>query len=289
MQITSLKEKIPRQRRCPCNNKNRLSKCHAPMIQKVREEQDNKLLKKAISAFSKKSTDFLEEQVKAREERDNKIPKKAIHLFPKKSIDDIKAALKKFPSLKLKSEEGMPVIKGQWNVKHKDNVLEVYDISIKFDANYPISLPKVYEDSNKIKHSSNTHFNFDGSACLFVIDERWECWPVGAPFLRFMEIPVHNFFLYQMHYAHWGNFPEERSHGDKGRVEYYEEKFKCKDPKVIYELLRITLENNISMEQLCPCNKKNQLSNCHGSIVQKLQKNQKSELLRQAMALFSND
>lgn len=158
-----------------------------------------------------------------------------------------------------------------------------------FPEGYPAALPKVYETSNKILHEGDMHFNPpDWHACLFVSHQRWEAWPLGAPFRSFLEIPVHNFFLGQAHYAAHGYWPghRERGHGDKGVIEYYREKFQTNDADLIFQLLLEAKRLHSPRQKKCPCNGKTPLRNCHGGMVKRLREFQDQDLLNEAIHIF---
>jgi len=129
------------------------------------------------------------------------------------------------------------------------------------------------------------------SACLFVSDERWEIWPVGAPFLDFLKIPVHNFFLGQAHFAAHGYWPDhrERPHENAGIVQYYQEKFNCQRPEVIYQLLKEAEKSRSAWDLKCPCDFRTPLRKCsHGDIVKQFREHQDPKLLSNAILIFKN-
>lgn len=170
-------------------------------------------------------------------------------------------------------------------------VFEEYDIRITFPPDYPYSLPKVYETSNKISHEPDMHFNPpDWHACLFVSHQRWEIWPVGSSFKRFLEIPVHNFFLGQAHFAAIGYWPDrrERGHGNSGIVEYYQEKFEHEKIEVVYEFLQSTRHQFIPRQKRCPCGSGLRMRECHGTKIAELRKHQEPGLLDEAVRIFSD-
>lgn len=198
-------------------------------------------------------------------------------------------ALTDYPSLTLQVGSDEPFIVGKWDVSFNGKTFETYEVRITFDSHYPSSLPKVYETSGKIAHDPDMHLNPpDWHACLFVSHQRWEIWPVGNSFKKFLEIPVHNFFLGQAHFAAHGYWPErrERSHGNQGIVEYYQEKFSIKNPRVIYDLLLETQEEVLPRQRKCPCNRSLRLKDCHGPIVLRLKANQDPSLLKDAISIF---
>jgi hypothetical protein len=206
-----------------------------------------------------------------------------------KYIDDILSALTSYPTLAFRNENNSSEIVGRWDVSFDGQVFESYDIRIAFDSNYPTSLPKVFETSNKIKRDPDMHLNpSDWSACLFVSHQRWEIYPSGSSFKTFLEIPVHNFFLGQAHYAAHGYWPNhrERGHGNKGIAEYYKEKFQTDDIALIFRLLLEAKNSHSSRQKKCPCNNKTPMRNCHGDIVKKIREHQDPELLNDAILLF---
>ncbi len=209
-------------------------------------------------------------------------------IFASSHLKDIESAIKPYPALRLISN-GFPEIVGTWHVQHQGEILVSYEIRITFDAEYPHSLPKVYEVSGKIARSPDMHLNPpDWHACLFVSHQRWEIWPIGSPFGYFLDLPVHNFFLGQAHYAAIGYWPDhrERSHGDCGIIEYYREKFNCLDPNVILNLLTSQIPDKIPRQRRCLCDKQKRLKYCHGPVAKLIQKNQEPVLLRQAIEIF---
>ncbi len=205
-------------------------------------------------------------------------------------LKDIKESIKSYDGLELIDENTSPKVRGRWDVKFNGELFETYDIDIIFDNDYPKSLPKVYEISNKISHEEDMHFNPpDWHACLFVSHQRWQVWPEGTSFSKFLEIPVHNFFLGQAHFKAWGFWPKnrERSHGNQGIIEYYQELFNIDDYHLILRFLSEGPKKTIPRRQACPCGKKNRkYKNCHEKIVVNLRKNQSNKFLAEAIAIF---
>lgn len=204
-------------------------------------------------------------------------------------LKDIKESIKFYEGLELIDENTSHKVRGRWDVKFNGDLFETYDIEIIFDNDYPKSLPKVYEISNKISHEEDMHFNPpDWHACLFVSHQRWEIWPEGTSFSKFLEVPVHNFFLGQAHYQAWGFWPNyrERSHGNEGIVEYYQEYFKATDLNMILNFLMEKIEKKIPRKIYCPCGNKRKFKNCHEPLIIKLRKNQSSKMLDEAIAIF---
>lgn len=194
-----------------------------------------------------------------------------------------------YPKLTLDYSGQVPVITGRWEVTFNGEVLEWYDIKIEFPEGYPLILPNVYETSGKIERHIDMHVDsVDGKACLFVSHQRWEIWPMGSSFSKFLEIPVHNFYLGQAHFAAYGYWPDrkERAHKEAGIVEYYYEKFNLADPDASYWLLVEASRKKSPIGRLCPCGKGNLLRNCHGETVNLLRQHQLEYYLDEAVSVF---
>lgn len=189
-------------------------------------------------------------------------------------LEDIEQSLKQYPDLSLVINEKEIRIEGKWLIEQDGIVLQTYDIQISIPEAYPICVPIVYETGGKIPKKMDRHINpLTGDACLFVEDERWEIWPIGASFKVFLDVPIRNFFLYQAYFEVMGHFPQgERSHGIAGKIEYLLEKLHLATEDKILDIFKAS-ENSIKVNSLCPCGKMKKFKYCHGPIVHLMKKN----------------
>lgn len=201
-------------------------------------------------------------------------------------ITDIEESLKDYPLLRFTDETNKSQIRGTWEVKFENTLIESYEILIDLVPGYPLNVPQVYELGGKIPKHMDRHLTSPNwYACLFVEDARWEAWPIGASFRDFLSIPIHNFFLAQANFDEYGFFPKgEYSHSSKGVKEYYQEKFESKNPFLITTLLYATFLNSSSDN--CPCKSGKKTSLCHGRIINIIRNNIPKTIREKAYFLF---
>ncbi len=181
-------------------------------------------------------------------------------------VEQIRTALRtRYPSLHLFIEsDGRAFVRGTFPVRSPEGrVLDRYEISIELLADYPRSLPIVRETGGRIPWKPDFHVNSDGTACVLLPDDRWRCFPEGAPFVKFLEGPVHDFFLGQSLVALGEDWPfGEWSHGSQGVIEYYQWLLGTKDIAVIVRFLRVLAKLNFKDHWLCPCGSSKKIRRC---------------------------
>ncbi|NJM78074.1 MAG: hypothetical protein HC852_22760 [Acaryochloridaceae cyanobacterium RU_4_10] len=133
-------------------------------------------------------------------------------------------------------------------------ILDVYSVSIILPNTYPSQLPVVYEVGGRLPRKPDHHINPDGSACVMIPDDRWRCFSIGAPFLDYLDGPLHNFFLSQTSFSETGTWPfGQWEHGVKGIYEYYQCLIGIKDNLTVCRFLQILAKNNLKKHYDCPC------------------------------------
>lgn len=205
-------------------------------------------------------------------------------VLQKKKLEDIELSLRSYPDLRLTINANEISIDGSWVVEQDGIVIQTYSILIKISENYPVDVPKVYEVSGKIPKKADRHINpILGDACLFVEDERWEIWPLNTSFIKFLEGPVHNFFLYQAYFEVMGHYPHgERKHGIEGKIEYYFEKLNVNSEKVVLKLIESVPKQHSHREQ-CPCGNKKKFKYCHLPALTKIKENSSLQIMEKTL------
>ncbi len=202
--------------------------------------------------------------------------------------EDIQRSLENYPGLQFYPDAEVPYIQGIWEAKFNGVLFETYEVKIDFIHGYPNKLPLVYEISSKIPRLADRHLNPPGwDACLFVADSRWEVWPLGSSFLKFLEIPIHNFFLWQAYYDEFQKPPPsgERSHYDQGVVEYYYERLSVTKPDQALRLLLATKYITKRTDR-CPCGKNISFKDCHYETVKLFRDNAEKLYIQKAINIF---
>jgi hypothetical protein len=142
--------------------------------------------------------------------------------------------------------------------------IDRYTIEVELLPDYPKSIPLVREVDGRIPRIASRHINADGTACLFVPDERWRHYPESASIVDFIGGPVHQFFLGQSYFEITGQWLfGQRSHGIVGLLEYYAEILETKKFKVIYNFISYLSKPQIKGHWPCYCQSGKRLRNCH--------------------------
>jgi len=170
-----------------------------------------------------------------------------------------------FPNLHVFLEDTQVFVRGSFPVVHESRTLARYSIEIELLQDYPDSIPLVKETENRIPRTVDHHINGrNGDICLFVTDERWRIWPVGASFLDFLKVPVHNYFLSESFVEMgWPRPFGERSHGAAGILEYYAEELSTSDQDTIVRFIQCLSKMPVGGHYPCPCGCGKKLRQCH--------------------------
>jgi len=166
---------------------------------------------------------------------------------------------------------GAAIVRGTFAVySPAGKILDRYRILIELPNNYPKDLPIVREVGDRIPWHQDFHVETNGVACVLLPDDRWRCFPVGAPFREYLDRPLHHFFLGQSLVALGEKWPfDEWKHGAEGIIQYYEELLDSQDLKTIVRYLRIIAKQNFKPHLLCPCGSGKKIKKCcHAKVVQ---------------------
>lgn len=202
-------------------------------------------------------------------------------------VREIRDALReRYPTLHLFIEDdGRATVAGTFPVRAPDGrVLDSYPVSIALPPDYPRGLPVVREVGGRIPWKPDFHVNVDGTACVMLPDDRWRCFPEGAPFLQFLDGPLHNFFLGQSLVAAGGDWPfGQWRHGPDGVFEYYQWLLETKDAATVGRYLRVLAKLNFKDHLECPCGSGKKIRRCCRSKVLDLRRKIPSTVARKAL------
>jgi len=178
----------------------------------------------------------------------------------KKSIE------KKYSTLHVEIENNIIYIRGSLILESLNNrEIDHYVIEIQIPIDYPKTVPIVREIAGRLPKIRDRHFNPDGTACLFLPDERYKYFSESSTIIDFIEGFVKDFFLWQTHYDLNKGIPRlaERRHGIKGAVDFYSEELKTKDRSVIAKFLDYLTSKKVKKHWLCYCSSGKELRYCH--------------------------
>jgi hypothetical protein len=200
-------------------------------------------------------------------------------------LDEIAAALERYPDLRIVEESGTIGVRGTFPVVEREEILDRYQIEIRFPEDYPRSLPGVFEIGRRIPRTVDRHvYPATGQACI-VVDEEWLA-TVGerVVFRKFLDGPVRNYFIGQSLVEAGEPWPfGQRSHGAKGLVEAYGEWFDTTDQAVVIRYLDFLTHKQVKGHWTCPCGSGKRLRDCHVDTVRAVQQRVSPRLAKRAL------
>ncbi len=150
--------------------------------------------------------------------------------------------------------------------------LDRWGLAIALPDDYPTGLPIVREVGGRVPWIADRHVFKDGCACMFVPDAQWKHYPEGMTITEFLNGPVRNHYLAQTHFELTGSWPKaigddrgDRSHGPRGRLEYWMEELETASPRVVERFLDYLASDWVSGHRPCYCGSGDPLRRCHAS------------------------
>lgn len=176
-----------------------------------------------------------------------------------------------YPNLHFYPENDRVVVRGSVPIIDGGEELDRYSVEIVLKADYPESIPLVWETGGEIPRHIDYHINSGGEACLFIHDERWRIYPPGTSFLEFLNGPVRNFFLGQSIFRRTREWPfGQRRHGVAGIRDYYGELLGTDDVTVLVGYLECLSRPVLKGHLPCPCMSNNRIRDCHHDLINDL-------------------
>lgn len=123
----------------------------------------------------------------------------------------------------------------------------------------------VYEIGGRLPINIDWHvYESDGHCCIKAFPEEVLICKSGITLESFIEEQLRPYFYNQKHREVNGFFLNERSHGVKGNVEFFEEVFKTKNIQIIISGLEfIQLRKEPNRVQTCFCGSGKKYRKCH--------------------------
>jgi len=169
-----------------------------------------------------------------------------------------------YPTLHLVYQNGRNLIQGSFPVQINGIIVSHYLIEIELPRGYPKTPPSIKEIGSRVPRDIDRHvFNSD-NLCLFLPEERAKYWPVGSTIIDYLDGPVNDFFISQLHFEKTGKWPfGERRHGILGIMDYYSEELDTTDPEIILRCLDYLRKKQPKGHWYCYCGSGKRLRDCH--------------------------
>lgn len=176
--------------------------------------------------------------------------------------------INKYSTLSAKSTESGITLYGILILNAEYNDIPLYDeyeIEVDIPQEFPESLPKVREVSNRIPQEFG-HFLDDGSLCLAAMCELADFVASNGTIIGYIEKYVMSYLYAASYFSRYKEIPfGERTHGIVGIKEAYMERYNCDEEDVLISLLRVLVGlQRYRGHDTCPCGSNKKLRECHG-------------------------
>jgi len=184
---------------------------------------------------------------------------------------DFESAKDLLPDLSFSADEnGVPFVHGRIWLRDAHGVcIDHYLVRIVPTASYPFQFPLVFETGGRIPINFDWHvFEQDGHLCIRVLPEEIIICKKGLEFLSFIKEQLIPYLFNQKYREMNGYFLKERSHGDAGGIEYFQELFATTDLKVIAQGMAIVRSKRFPKRVAnCFCGRKLKYRKCHRNAI----------------------
>lgn len=170
---------------------------------------------------------------------------------------------------------------------HLPELNDFYSIEIEILPDYPKSVPLVREIGGRIPRNGERHIWTSGDCCLFVEEENFRYYPEGTTIKDFIQKVVTGHFINQKHFELTGKWLNgDRSHGLKGKLEFYKEELGTKNLRIIFSFIQNLAKDTIRDYQICFCGSMKKLGNCHFRFLREYRKKITPEIARKTLYLW---
>ncbi|MGA7617105.1 MAG: SEC-C domain-containing protein [Thermoanaerobaculia bacterium] len=175
-----------------------------------------------------------------------------------------------YPNLHFFPEERL-VLRGSFPVALAGETIDRFQIEVILPDDYPATAPVVREIGGRIPRISDRHVEAHGGACLFIPEEEAVYFPPGSTLLDFLQGPVRSFFVSQLYFEKFGEWPfGQWAHGAAGTLQFYASRIGIDDPRIVLAFVGYLSRREIKGHWPCPCGSGKVLRRCHREKVAEL-------------------
>lgn len=203
-------------------------------------------------------------------------------------ISDANLLIAECPEFSIVKTENQIIVTGTCSIlDEKLLVLDNYEVEIHPSELYPHKFPITFEVGGKIPRNIDWHINeSNGSCCIKVPPEETLLCKRGLPLLDFVNFQLKPYLFNQTFRRENGYFFNERSHGVKGLLEYFESVLLTGDLSKIEFLLRwVLMGKEPSRTSECVCGSGKKYRKCHRAVFKLLSQIGEAELLVYSKAI----
>ncbi len=195
---------------------------------------------------------------------------------------------REYPTLHVVASGDRVVVKGAFEVRDGDEVLDWFSVEIELHPDHPKCLPVVRETGGRIPWVLDpNHVLPDGRACVVLPDAYWLENATGeVSLLEYLRGPLHQYFVGQCLVELGEPWPSgEWAHGAKGMFEHYSSVFRTQDLKTVSRLLFAALKP-MKGHVACPCGSGQRFRRCHRDVVHRIRDRVPLGFVAQALRAF---
>ncbi|OJU23549.1 MAG: hypothetical protein BGN89_18360 [Alphaproteobacteria bacterium 64-6] len=189
------------------------------------------------------------------------------------ALQQLEATLRQdYPTMHAIVVDGAVRVRGTYPVVHEAREIARYSLCMKLPADYPYSLPVVWETADRIPRVEDRHVNVaNGSLCLGVPAALWIALGGNFAIDRVLDIPVRNFLIGNCMIEAGEDWPHgEWAHGAKGMLQFFGETIGTDDPRTVVRLIDGLINEKVRGHWPCPCGSGAIVRKCHAEAIQKL-------------------
>ena len=180
-----------------------------------------------------------------------------------------------YPKLNRTSADNYLYLAGEIDIIDNEGLLrDTYNIEIYPCEKFPYQCPYMKEVGGKIPRNYDWHvFEDTGYCCIKALPEQDVLCYDGLSLVDFVNKEAVPYLFNQTFRRNNGYFLKERSHGDKGNLEYYFELLKSVNIKYVLKVLFFAVgQNEPGRTAVCFCGSGIKYRKCHREIIRKLKK-----------------
>lgn len=181
-------------------------------------------------------------------------------------IDQFDELRSLYSGLTLQKTDGVWNIQGLFvlNANFAEQLIEdEYSILLVVPESYPDCVPIAYETGNRIPREF--HKFTKGNLCLGEPLAVWKTFSEQPTLLGFVQKCLVPYLYSYSYFCQYGKLPfGDLSHGESGRIKYYQDLFNVQSEHSLFGLISILAQDEYRGHIQCPCGSKKRLRYCHG-------------------------
>lgn len=189
------------------------------------------------------------------------------------ALERLRSTLRaRYPTLHARVQGDFVHVSGTFAALTEEAHEDRYSIDVRLPADYPRSIPTVWDTAGRIERIIDRHvFPATGALCVGVPVELWINLKGDFSIENYLEKAVRPYLIGNGLFEEGQPWPfSESSHGSYGVLDFYERHLGTRDAAVVGRFLLDLLKGKVKGHWPCPCDSGQHLRKCHGEQVNAL-------------------